>query len=289
MSKITVVGCGVMGSALIRAFMKAGHNITIVDKNPAAAQPFIAEGATFKSSLDDALNCDFILLNLPDHKIAMQVIEQCKSQDIKGKIIVNTTTTTPKQAQIFEEMIKEKGAIALESVIICYPHDIGTHRAYLVYSGPKEAFDQIEDQLAALSQPHFVGTDIRFAEIIEMSTSALQFGFYWFALLGSALCIRNNLSVSEYCKHIKTALPVVGHQLVTHLPDNLENYTGKFKDATVASLDIHTHGLQTIIKTLEDNNIDISVCEVMEKQMKAAIDAGYGKCDFEAAITQLLK
>lgn len=289
MSKITVAGCGVMGSALIRAFMKAGHNITIVDKNPAAAQPLVVEGATFKSSLDDALNCDFILLNLPDHKIAMQVIEQCKSQDIKGKIIVNTTTTTPKQAQIFEEMIKGKGAIALESVIICYPHDIGTHRAYLVYSGPKEAFDQIEDQLAALSQPHFVGTDIRFSEIIEMSTSALQFGFYWFALLGSALCIRNNLPVSEYCKHIKTALPVVGHQLVTHLPDNLENYTGKFKEATVASLDIHTHGLQTIIKTLEDNNIDISVCEVMEKQMKAAIDAGYGKCDFEAAITQLLK
>ncbi len=32
-----------------------------------------------------------------------------------------------------------------------------------------------------------------------------------------------------------------------------------------------------------------SVCEVMEKQMKVAIDAGYGKCDFEAAITQLLK
>ncbi|MCY8491133.1 hypothetical protein [Bacillus atrophaeus] len=154
-------------------------------------------------------------------------------------------------------------------MIICYPHDIGTHRAYLVYSGPKEAFDQIEDQLAALSQPHFAGTDIRFSEIIEMSTSALQFGFYWFALLGSALCIRNKLPVSEYCKHIKAALPVVGHQLVTHLPDNLENYTGKFQDATVASLDVHTHGLQTIMKTF--------------------IDAGYGKCDFEAAITQLLK
>ncbi|WP_242245293.1 NAD(P)-binding domain-containing protein [Bacillus cereus group sp. BfR-BA-01330] len=289
MSKITVVGCGVMGSALIRAFMKAGHTITIVDKNPTVAKPFVAEGATFKLSLDDALDCDFVLLNLPDYKIATQVIEQCKSKAIKGKIIVNTTTTTPTQARIFEQMIKDRGAIALESVIICYPHDIGTHRAYLVYSGPKEAFDQIEDQLSALSSPHFVGTDIRFAEIIEMSTSALQFGLYWFALLGSALCIRNKLPISEYCKHIKVALPVVGHQLVTHLPDNLENYTGKFQDATVASLDVHTHGLQTVMKTLEDNNIDTSVCEVMEKQMKVAIDVGYGKCDFEAAITQLLK
>ncbi|MCU5120159.1 NAD(P)-binding domain-containing protein [Bacillus thuringiensis] len=79
MSKITVVGCGVMGSALIRAFMKAGHTINIVDKNPTVAKPFAAEGATFKLSLDDALDCDFVLLNLPDYKIAMQVIEQFKT------------------------------------------------------------------------------------------------------------------------------------------------------------------------------------------------------------------
>ncbi len=65
--------------------MKAGHTITIVDKNPTVAKPFVAEGATFKLSLDDALDCDFVLLNLPDHKIAMQVIEQCKSKAIKGK------------------------------------------------------------------------------------------------------------------------------------------------------------------------------------------------------------
>ena len=40
---------------------------------------------------------------------------------------------------------------------------------------------------------------------------------------------------------------------------------------------------------MKENNIDVSVAEVMEKQMKEAIKAGYGSKDFEAVITQLLK
>ena len=33
MSKITCVGCGMMGSNLISAFMDKGHEVTIVDIN----------------------------------------------------------------------------------------------------------------------------------------------------------------------------------------------------------------------------------------------------------------
>ncbi|MFZ5644755.1 MAG: NAD(P)-binding domain-containing protein [Bacillota bacterium] len=289
MSKITVVGCGVMGSSLVRAFMKAGHIVTIVEINPDAAKPFVDKGAAFKPTLDDALDCDFVLLNLPAHELAMQVVEQCKSKAIEGKIIVNTTTCTPSQAQFFGQMAKDKGVVALDSVIICYPSDIGTENGYLVYSGPKKAFDQIEESLKALSQPLYVGEDIRFSEIVEVSSSALQYGLYWFALLGSALCIRNNMPVSEYVKHIDAALPGACKLLVSSLQAQLDPYSGKFSDATVASLDVHTHGLQVIMKTMEENNIDISVCKTMEAQMRAAIDAGFGKCDFEAAITQLLK
>ncbi|MDL2293687.1 hypothetical protein LJC60_03550 [Ruminococcaceae bacterium OttesenSCG-928-D13] len=43
------------------------------------------------------------------------------------------------------------------------------------------------------------------------------------------------------------------------------------------------------MEALEDSNIDPAVPRVMEGQMKAAIEAGFGCCDFEAAITQLLK
>ena len=41
MSRITVVGCGMMGGNLVDSFMKAGHEVTIVDINDTKPRPFI--------------------------------------------------------------------------------------------------------------------------------------------------------------------------------------------------------------------------------------------------------
>ena len=52
MSKITCVGCGMMGSNLISAFMDKGHEVTIVDINDRAAQPYIARGIHYNTRLE---------------------------------------------------------------------------------------------------------------------------------------------------------------------------------------------------------------------------------------------
>ena len=50
MKKVTVVGCGVMGSAIIRALMAKDFQVTIVDLNMEAAQPYIEKGAKYAAS-----------------------------------------------------------------------------------------------------------------------------------------------------------------------------------------------------------------------------------------------
>ncbi|MGN5883924.1 NAD(P)-binding domain-containing protein [Staphylococcus simulans] len=190
MSKITVVGSGTMGKSLIRAFMNSGHEVTIVDKNPNAAETLVNDGAKFEEKLDNALDCEFVLLNLPNFDIVKQVITQIKSDNLKGKIVVNTSTIKPDEALEFKDIVESKGALPLESVILSYPIQIGTEDAYLVYSGSREIYDKIESELTALSKPQYVGEGIQFAEIIELSTSAIQYGIYWFALLGSSLCLQ---------------------------------------------------------------------------------------------------
>jgi len=44
MSDITVIGLGLMGSALARAFQNAGHSLTVWNRTAAKMQPFIDNG-----------------------------------------------------------------------------------------------------------------------------------------------------------------------------------------------------------------------------------------------------
>jgi|GEM_PF-939362 len=290
MSKITVVGCGAMGGSLCRAFLRAGHELTVVDRNKAATDALVGMGATCQPSLDEALDCDFILLSLPDHMIAENVISSCKPEGLKGKIIVNATGITPKDTKTFEQITKSIGAIYVDQAIICYPQDIGQSSAYIVYAGPKDAFLEIEDALKAMSnEPQYLGEDVQLSEIIDLSVVGIQYGLYWFTLLGAALCMRSDMSISDYCKHIDPAVTALFNGMLKQLPIELNNYTGKFQTADVASLEIQTHGLQTVMSAFADKNVDTSVCKTMEEQMLSAIKAGYGQCNFEAAITQMLK
>ena len=51
MSKIIFLGCGIMGSNLIRAFMEDGHDVTIVNRTKEKAESFIDRARPTMQSL----------------------------------------------------------------------------------------------------------------------------------------------------------------------------------------------------------------------------------------------
>ena len=52
---ITVVGLGAMGSALARAQLRAGHKVTVWNRDPHKAEPLAAEGAIAAASCAEAI------------------------------------------------------------------------------------------------------------------------------------------------------------------------------------------------------------------------------------------
>ena len=72
MAKITCVGCGMMGSNIVEAFMNGGHEVFIVDVVDKNALKYIEKGAKYSKDINDALDCDFIVLSLPNDKIVLK-------------------------------------------------------------------------------------------------------------------------------------------------------------------------------------------------------------------------
>lgn len=289
MASITCVGCGIMGSALINALMNAGHEITVVDLNEATAAPFVNRGAKYSTQLSDALECDFVLLNLPDHSIAKKVIESCPAEKINGLAIVNTTTSSPAQVKEIQKVVTGLGGLYLDSAIECYPAEIGPETGYLVYSGNKAVFDKARDALTALSpEPDYLGENVVASEIVDLGGVGVHYGFVFSLLEGVALCIKNNYDVNEFIKSLDKIFPLMYQAATRQVVNELSNYNGTFEDAKEASLNIETHGLETIIRAMHDSDVKTGFSDNMLRIMKQVIANGYGDKNQISIISSML-
>ncbi|MFD3262224.1 NAD(P)-dependent oxidoreductase [Paenibacillus lentus] len=289
MAKITVVGCGIMGSALVNAFLVENHTVTVVDTNEAATRPFVERGAKFASQLSDALDSDFILLNLPNHKIVESILNSLPSGSLSGKIIVNTTTSTPKEICELDKMLTIEGALYLDSAIECYPAEVGKETGYIFYSGRTEAFAKTKDVLSALAaKSEYLGENAVGATVMDLAIINTHYGMMLSMLEGVALCIKNDIPVEAYVNQAKTISPWAFDSPLRQISADLLHYTGEFIDANEATLGIETNALASIVQALRDSGIKTEFSETILKIMEDTIAKGYGNKNFTSIISQIM-
>jgi len=90
--KISVIGCGVMGSAFARHFAK-DHSLILYDRHPEKREAFAAEvGGVAASQMKEAFSQgDLILLSVKP-KDLKSLVSEMKGIPLKGKIILSVMT-----------------------------------------------------------------------------------------------------------------------------------------------------------------------------------------------------
>lgn len=209
MSKITCVGCGMMGSNLISAFMDKGHDITIVDVNEKAVQPYVEKGAKFEPKLANALDSKFVIFSVPNYTISTAILDGCPEGSLKDKIIINTSSGVPSEVLALEKYVKERGGRYIDSTILTYQGEVGTEYGYLLYSGEEKAFREVEADLYALSNPPiFLGENTSVAaEIVDLVVITAHFGFPYSPLEGIARCLQYGYDIEKYLDEMVSMLP----------------------------------------------------------------------------------
>ena len=286
--KITCVGCGVMGSSIIGSYLKGGNEVTIVDLNEDAAKPLVERGAAYSASLADALDCDFIFLNLPDHAIDFAVLEPVKDQ-LKGMTVVNSTTLTPNQVIETEKFVVDCGARYLDCVIGCYPAEVGTDAGYLVYSGDPSVFEDCKAAFASLSnEPAYLGENVTASSIIDLAGVAIHYGFVFSLMEGVSLCLKHNYDVKDFIGNLDAIFPALYTAETRQVLADFAPFTGEFSDADEATMDIETHGLAMVEKAMSESGVKTTFSRNMLKTMTEVCEAGYGKKNMVAIITAMI-
>ncbi|MGN0733290.1 MAG: NAD(P)-binding domain-containing protein [Emergencia sp.] len=289
MKRLAVVGCGVMGSSIINALMNNGFDVTIVDLNRTSAERFIERGACYSETIDGIdpdINC--IVLNLPNHKIASTVITNAIASKLKGKMLINTTTSTPDEVKEMDIIASRLGMKHLDAKIENYPGDIGTQNAYLIYSGSEEVFNEYKDALKALGKAVYLGKDVIGASVTDIAVLEVHFGAI--AALGEACayCIKNNYPVEKFIEQTRIILPIMLEGNLRAFSDELKEYTGEFADATECTLNIETTAMDTILRAMNSTGVKTPCGDSVIKLFKDAIDSGNSKKNVVAIVNELV-
>lgn len=284
---ITAVGCGLMGSALVNALMIGGNTVAIVDLTEKNAEQFVERGASYFPEISKAPDNNFILFNLPNHKIAKGVAESF-SDNWKGKILVNTTTSSILEIKDMQQYITSKGGRYLGAAIECYPAEIGADSGYIVYAGDKSVFDETEKVLKSMGAAEFLGDNVISTAIADM-TVGIHYGLYPSLLEGAAICLKNDFPVSWYLERVDASLANMVTAAKRQILHDLENYNGTFADSDEASLEVETAGAWAVVKGLEESNARAVFTEFTANKMQKMIDEGYGKKSMAVLIKEILE
>lgn len=96
---IGFVGLGNLGLPVVKALLRAGHEVAAYDVRAEAAQAAASAGARAASSLDDLAGCDTLALAVPDDAAVDSVIEAVADSLAPHALVVVHSTILPDTAR----------------------------------------------------------------------------------------------------------------------------------------------------------------------------------------------
>ncbi|HLY26696.1 MAG TPA: NAD(P)-binding domain-containing protein [Aggregatilineales bacterium] len=156
MTRIGYIGLGLMGSAMARNLMKAGHSLVVHNRSQAIVQELVADGATAAGSPQEvARQVDVVFTNLPDSPDVEQVVlgpAGIAAGAHEGLIYVDNSTIKPETARNLAAKLAEVGVQALDAPVS--GGQLGAQQGTLVFmvGGPQQAFDVVQPLFKAMGK-----------------------------------------------------------------------------------------------------------------------------------------
>ncbi len=172
MTELTCIGLGLMGSALARAMLAAGHKITVWNRSPGKADALVGLGAQEALTFAEAVVASPIVLICIDNYVSTRALLEPEGVNghLVGRTIVNLTTGTPREAEALSDWVGAQGARYLDGAILCGPNQIGTKGGEVLFSGVAEAWQIASSLLTCLAgKVRYVGQGVGDAAALDLA------------------------------------------------------------------------------------------------------------------------
>ncbi|MFC4127488.1 NAD(P)-dependent oxidoreductase [Nocardia rhizosphaerae] len=167
--RVSVIGLGAMGAALAQALLRGGHRVTVWNRTPAKAEALVGDGAVLAATAADAMAAsDLVILCVLDDAAVREHLEPA-AERLRGRTVVNLTTTTPEQARSLGAWAGGNGIDLIDGGIMAVPAMIGGPRAFVLYSGATAAFERYREVLGLFGRAEWAGADFGAAAMYDLA------------------------------------------------------------------------------------------------------------------------
>jgi 3-hydroxyisobutyrate dehydrogenase-like beta-hydroxyacid dehydrogenase len=289
---VTVLGLGLMGSALASAFQVAGRELTVWNRSPEKAAPFQGSARVAGTVREAVAAGDTIVVSLLNYAAGNTVLRTPDVEAvIAGRTIVQLTTGTPADARDGEAWAHRHGAAYLDGAIAGYPRTIGTDRNVILYSGDATVFERQRDVLSALGgTATFCGEAAGAAATLDMA--ALEFAYAQAAglLHAAALCAAESFPLDVF--FTTAGVPagllefVTRHDFSQGRPA-MDAATAAaamarprtYPDSVDATLAVHAAAIDQIVRASREAGVDDAFPTALHDSYAKAVARGHGGHD----------
>lgn len=272
---VTLLGTGAMGRALAGTLLDDGRPVTLWNRTPGRAADLLARGATGAATVREAVTAGGpVVVCLLDHAAVHATLDPV-ADALRGRTIVNLTTSTPAEARELASWSAEHGIAHLDGAIMATPPMIGGPGAQILYSGQRTVFDAHRELLDRWAASTYDGADAGRASLLDLAMLAAMYAMFTGFLHGAAMARAGGVTAVGFAER---ATPFLAAMTESFAASAAVLDSGDFS-APPQSLDWTGTALDTIGRASREQGVDPAPVDLLRALVRQQIDAGHGADD----------
>ena len=285
--KISYLGLGTMGGGMASNLLKAGYELTVWNRSAEKCEPFRRKGARVADTPADAVrDVDLVMYSLSNDQAVEEVVFGSKGilSGIKeGQIAMNMSTVLPATSLREQEAYAKRGVDFLDAPVFGSKQESADAKLWIMAAGNKAIFENVKPVLEHLGQSiHYFGKNGNAVAmklvgnlIVALEMEALAEGL--------VLAQKAGLDLNTVMEVVKVA-DFRSPLLVSNGQNILKrNFSPSF------ALRLMLKDADLIKKFGNSLQSPIPALRVVEKNLAAAVDLGFGNENASALIKALEK
>jgi 3-hydroxyisobutyrate dehydrogenase-like beta-hydroxyacid dehydrogenase len=280
-TSVTVLGLGLMGSALAQALLDDGRTVTVWNRSRAKAEPLVAKGAVEAESAAAAVSASpLVIVCLSVYANAEEILT---GDVLSGRTIVQLTNGTPREARALADRVAGHGARYVDGGIMAVPQMIGGPGALILYSGDEEGFGQHRDALAVMGRPQFLGGDPGLASLFDLALLDAMYGMFAGFHHAVALIRSEKVAATEFEPMVTAWLTA----MMASFPEQARAVDAGDFGTAVSSVATSRVAFPGLIETCRDQGVDPGHLLPLRDLFDRAVAEGHGDDGLARLITLL--
>lgn len=282
MSDISVVGLGIMGSALARTLLQNGYSVTVWNRSPEKAESLATEGAAAAQSVEEAVAASPATITcIASHDQTISLLGRITAS-LRGKTIIELSTGGAAEAEALARLLSDNGAHWLIGIINAYPAAIGKPDTVLTMVGAPDVWETWKPAITVLGgSSAYVGTEAGMVAALFAALFTTRQGFMFGMIYGGLVCKKAGIPLDAFAAQVPVSLGM--------LPSYHEYFTdtvaaGNF-DNPQASMTTYAAALDDALRTFKTVGAPAELPQLFSDLAHKGVDSGLG----DKALTVLVE